>query len=440
MQGRTVPIESTRRCRYRGRWIDVRSVLGHLVVLAIGWSYFHGFAASDAPQPANDAPRSATGEPRPVTAAHRGPKSKSCGRERRLFSGMNTTCALVGRNRRMTCWGADIHGTLSFGEARTLDRCDSATHSVEGVRCSLHPLPLPIDRVRDADIGEVSCAVRDDGDAACWGADTVGSDRRADFTRKPWIGHYKIPSEIVHVSSFEKRALWLRNDGKVIDMPSADGKPRAPNPFSELSGVRQLATGLLNACAVTSDDRVFCVGPRLGNPACPKDSKCSQRALEVPDLRARAVALGGARVCALTVDRQVSCWGSYGHSDRTTESMYSPQLVRGLPPISMIGGGGGHACAVAADSGETYCWGPRTRATRSAEMDAPVTPEPVVERIAGLTKPCELAGGLLHMCAVTADGAVYCWGTGGYGTLGSGTVEDLPTQPVRALPPGSVVY
>jgi alpha-tubulin suppressor-like RCC1 family protein len=73
-------------------------------------------------------------------------------------------------------------------------------------------------------------------------------------------------------------------------------------------------------------------------------------------------------------------------------------------------------------------------------MDALVTPEPAVEHITGLSQPCELAGGLLHMCAVTADGAVYCWGTGRYGTLGSGRTEDQPTHAVQTLPPGSIVY
>jgi alpha-tubulin suppressor-like RCC1 family protein len=51
------------------------------------------------------------------------------------------------------------------------------------------------------------------------------------------------------------------------------------------------------------------------------------------------------------------------------------------------------------------------------------TPQPVV----GLSGVKRVVAGEQHTCALVEDGALYCWGAGDVGQLGTGASEDEPS-------------
>ena len=103
--------------------------------------------------------------------------------------------------------------------------------------------------------------------------------------------------------------------------------------------------------------------------------------------------------------------------------------------------GGAHTCALT-DNGAAYCWGRGESgqlgapATSSCTLDAGVFPCELV--------PVEVGGGLsfthvttggAHTCALTADGFAYCWGNNASGQLGNNSTDqiDEPVAVATAL-------
>ena len=128
------------------------------------------------------------------------------------------------------------------------------------------------------------------------------------------------------------------------------------------------------------------------------------------------------------------------------------------PPcwVAVSGNGGEHYCGLL-DDGTVRCWGRDTRLRGETDPDsgAPLadgalgrgrivsaleggTPAPVV----GLSKVTQISvGPNLGTCALTSDGAVYCWGRNEFGQLGQPASEPRVPVPARVegLPPVSKI-
>ena len=124
--------------------------------------------------------------------------------------------------------------------------------------------------------------------------------------------------------------------------------------------------------------------------------------------------------------------------------------------VAVSGNGGEHVCGLLKD-GTVRCWGRDTRARAAvpsdggaAETDGALgrghavsaiegaTPAPVVG-LAGVKQVS--VGRNLGTCALTEDGAVYCWGRNEFGQLGRPPTEARVPVPARieGLPPAAAV-
>ena len=134
--------------------------------------------------------------------------------------------------------------------------------------------------------------------------------------------------------------------------------------------------------------------------------------VSVPGL-ASDVATGAAHACAVTVDRQVVCWGDnraaqLGQPGPGSIGTAAPVPLPGLF-FESVGAGGSRSCAAA--RGEVWCWG--------EAIDAKLGPVATIpHRVPGVTGPIShLSVGARHACVIVME-AYRCWGDGTSGQLG----------------------
>ncbi|HJL01616.1 MAG TPA: hypothetical protein RMH85_09170 [Polyangiaceae bacterium LLY-WYZ-15_(1-7)] len=175
---------------------------------------------------------------------------------------------------------------------------------------------------------------------------------------------------------------------------------------------------------------IFCWGSGAASPAPLTNGAGS----------ATALALGNP-ACALVPDDDdvpvVRCWGSNDRGQLGDGSSVAHD--RALPVADFVGDSGaspvqvatarfttgGFACAVRSD-GAVFCWGAGERGQLGTGAGADRS---VPQRVVGATDDVELladsvALGAAHACALRSDGAAFCWGAGDLGQLGSGTLVD----------------
>jgi alpha-tubulin suppressor-like RCC1 family protein len=318
-------------------------------------------------------------------------------RGQRLALDFQYTCAVLGGDGDVYCWGVNYAGQLGDG-------------TTDG-----RPEPRPVRRTPGggplAGAGGVAvgqahgCALARGGGVLCWGRNLEGQ-----------LG-----------------------DGSLDDRPVPVPVLAAPGG-APLADVRALAAGSTHTCAVVGDGgEVRCWGDnlrgQLGDDA--PDVRASPAPVQgqrgTPLRGAKAVALGAGHSCAL-LDGGAVCWGQNDDGqlgDGTIASRARPAPVlaaEGGPPlggVTSLAAGRFHACAIVAE-GAVRCWGKNDAGQLGdGTAEARTSPVAVVAAVGGepLVDARALALGESHSCALVGDaGRVHCWGAGGL--LGDGTTVD----------------
>lgn len=200
-----------------------------------------------------------------------------------------------------------------------------------------------------------------------------------------------------------------------------------------------VTAGNFHACGLTEEGQIFCWSPEDPRPLLVSGS-----------IRFSSVSTRTNHTCGLTVDGTAYCWGynDYGqlgteealstcripYSSATVPCARQPLRVETELAFRRIRVGSAHTCAIDVDS-KVHCWGLNIRGQLGAVSDTAcqmdivpdgipcsLTPIPVT----GDLEFASLSAGQSHNCALTPDGAAYCWGAGGSGRLGTGSLEDNP--------------
>ena len=146
--------------------------------------------------------------------------------------------------------------------------------------------------------------------------------------------------------------------------------------------------------------------------------------------------LSGERTCALTLSRQVYCWGSNsdGEIDRSGVSSYNiPRHVQSLSNLTVesISAAQDHTCAIL-DNGSTVCWGQPSQGAMGDNAVSVTSEELRWPLLPSSKRAVAISSGFLHTCTLMDDASVYCWGSNQYGQVGSGSTTNQPV-PVEVL-------
>lgn len=322
------------------------------------------------------------------------------------------TCALWD-DGALKCWGFDFQGALGQGEVR--NRGDQP--GTMGAALA----PVNVGRaghkvVEVATAGVETCVRFDDGLLKCWGFNASGELGLGD----------KVPRGATPASM---------GDG----LPTVD--------LGAGKSVTRLALGLRHACALLNDGRLKCwgsndngalgVGPGLGRGGAPGEMGDALPAVTLPAGRSVvSMCAGDHFTCVATDDGQARCWGrndfgQLGQGDTTDRGM-NPGDVAAMPniPLGMavtqVACGSFHACALGLVAGapKVKCWGREgALGTGSAANVGPLPGQvaalPPID-LGGTFAPQAIACGDRSSCAISATGALKCWGNGGQGRLGLG--------------------
>lgn len=295
-----------------------------------------------------------------------------------LTAGSDDTCGIA-TSGESYCWGRGDFGQLGDGARRG---------SVVPVRVAGG---LAFAQLSAG--GDHTCAVTKAGSAYCWGRGDNG----------------------------ERGTGALADTAAPADAVAESGYP----PLSEV------VTGLHHSCGLATDGSARCWGWNPygqlgvgGNVGLGAPIPVRTR------LRFAGISAGREHTCALTTGERVYCWGhnAFGQlGDGTTTDSNVPVPVSGDLGFREVDTGGSHTCAVT-PAGAAYCWGSNSQGQLGSGGGPGIQTTPVP--VAGRLRFLQLATGGRHTCGVSSDGAVYCWGFGGFGQLGNGAALDRDA-PVR---------
>jgi alpha-tubulin suppressor-like RCC1 family protein len=142
-------------------------------------------------------------------------------------------------------------------------------------------------------------------------------------------------------------------------------------------------------------------------------------------------------LCMVTLGGNVKCWGLDQNGNAAVTPPANPYAIRtpttvlgsdGMPlaNCTKVATGNDHSCALC--DGNVTCWGQDAiGATGIPDSPQPdYLPQPIA--ITGKSF-VDLVAKALGGCARTADGEIYCWGAGGFGSNGDGGQDrNLPTD------------
>jgi alpha-tubulin suppressor-like RCC1 family protein len=369
-----------------------------------------------------------------------------------ISAGFNYTCA-VRSDGTVWCWGYFGGMPAPVGSMETT----TTPVQVPGISTAIG---IAADHVEGA---ATPCALLSGGSVTCWGTSPGDTSGLAGAVA---IGAGA--GQACAVLETGAVVCWGTNShGELGDGPTDGGPTVASSTPVTVQGIvnaTAIAVGFHHACALLADQTVTCWGDNSAGETIPNslpDGGAPPSLAAVPVAvtglnGVKSIAAGQDDTCALLADGDVQCWGAnqtgqLGNGTTTNTSdigavltqtgssgyAVSPFLVSCLPPVTAVSAAVSYTCAVLSD-GTVYCIGYNS----SGQLgNGTVSNSPVPTQVIGVSGATSISTAGAYACVVVHDGGVECWGDNTAGELGSdaGTTNssnDDVISPVATPVPG----
>ncbi len=244
------------------------------------------------------------------------------------------------------------------------------------------------------------------------------------------------------ISSFYRHTCGIRaSDGRVLCWGSGDygqlgdgdidnHETGYPNETTDTSAYISVSAGEYHTCGIRANDsRVLCWGRgtygRLGDG----ETGNHEEGNPIPTTDTNdylIVSAGGYHTCGIRAnDSRVLCWGDggrgqLGDSDAGLHTVGDPNETIDTSAYITVSTGKQHTCGVRASDGRVLCWGSGDYGQLGdGDIDNHETGYP--NETTDTSAYISVSAGEYHTCGIRAnDSRVLCWGDGNYGRLGDG--------------------
>src|SRR3569832_603694 len=393
-------------------------------------------------------------------------------RGHKMAAGGAHICAIL-PDLRVKCWGKNFAGQLGLGDVLArgdIIRMGAALPAVD--------LDSGHKAVELAAGSEHTCALLDNGQIKCWGANYgqlglgdaknrgAAAGEMGDALPAGVLGAGRTAKQIVaggaYTCALRDNGLvkcWGWNDAAQLGLGDAHARGDEPGEMGDALPAVQLgsgraaiaiAAGWSYTCALLDNGLIKCWGWNgLGQLGLGDTSMRGSAPNQMGDLLASVdlgvgrvavdVAAGGFHSCALLDNGQVKCWGDndsgqLGLEDAVSRRGIAPgQMGDNLPGVDLGTGqraleialNDSNTCAIL-NTGHIKCWGRRIGGLLGLGDDIiGNSPGELGDGLAALNlgtgrTGTAIAVGDYHACALLDTGQVKCWGDGYSGQLGLG--------------------
>ena len=351
-----------------------------------------------------------------------------------IGNGTYHSCALSSSGQAY-CWGYGNSGRLGNGS----------------VSDQLTPVAVTQSGITFASISVGSthnCGMTSGGQAYCWGDDAgygkMGNGLLSDQTTpvavtQGGVTFASISAGASHTcasTSGGQAYCWgYGGNGRLGNGSTSD--QATPVAVTQTSfTLSSIFAGASHTCGLTNGGQAYCwgygFGGRLGN-----NSTATQNT-PVPvtqggGLTFASIAVGGSHTCGLDGAGKGYCWGAnmYGQlGDGTVASRLIPTAINPgsivFSSIATTGANSNSMCAAEAATQKVWCWGQRSGGRLGDGKTLGQAGTPTLVSQTGINF-VSTSTGLQQSCGLASGGQAYCWGYGGQGRLGTGSVNDQTT-------------
>jgi len=342
-----------------------------------------------------------------------------------ISAGVSHTCALTD-NGAVKCWG---HNYGQLGDGTFINR--NTPVDVFGLSSGVKAIATGFFH---------TCAITQTGAVRCWGNNKHGqlgdgTNNQGNINTPIDVAGLRQGAKAIAAGDYHTCAItqsgavkcWGFNpSGQLGD--GTNNQSNTPVDVAGLSyGAKAIATGELHTCAVTQSDAAVCWGNNLNGQLGDGTNTYRNTPVRVFGLSSGVtdITAGKEHSCAMTNSGAIKCWGNNGAGqlgDGRGSYRNAPVDVSGLSSgVTVIAAGSDRTCAIT-DDGTVKSWGSNSYVHLKYEPGSDrSTPGDIPGFGSGVTA---IASGKEHNCALTASGAVKCWGNNASGQLGDETTKD----------------